>query len=146
MKFDWHRDPINRATKIDETYKNTQNVRRFLTSECGKTFRFDRSFMAWIKSGAPRNMGEVADEWIRLRKVGVDPITEWHSLCPRSYARTAMGRPCDLLSPRGAIRDFHVPLAKVRQLRRLLLAGGRMGHEDVYTRRRSHLHYLLVQA
>jgi hypothetical protein len=21
MKFDWHRGPINRATKIDETYK-----------------------------------------------------------------------------------------------------------------------------
>ena len=69
MKFDWHRDPINRATKIDETYRNTQNVRRFLKSECGETFKFDRLFMAWIKSGAPRNMGEVADEWIRLRKV-----------------------------------------------------------------------------
>ena len=26
MKFDWHRDLINRATKIDETYRNTQNV------------------------------------------------------------------------------------------------------------------------
>ncbi|WP_429280418.1 DUF6434 domain-containing protein [Paraburkholderia sp. GAS41] len=42
--------------------RNTQNVRRFLTRECGETFRFNRSFMAWIKSGAPRNMGEVADE------------------------------------------------------------------------------------
>ncbi|SIO45382.1 DUF6434 domain-containing protein [Paraburkholderia phenazinium] len=69
MKFDWHRDPIDRATKIDETYRNTQNVRRFLKSECGETFKFDRLFMAWIKSGVPRNMGEVADEWIRLRKV-----------------------------------------------------------------------------
>ncbi|MFB9126236.1 hypothetical protein E2553_26400 [Paraburkholderia dipogonis] len=72
MKFDWHRDPINRATKIDETYKNTQNVRRFLKSECGETFRLDRAFMAWIKSGVPKNMGEVADEWIRLRKAGVE--------------------------------------------------------------------------
>jgi len=71
MKFDWHRDPINRATKIDATYKNTQNVRRFLASECGEAFRLDRSFMAWIKSGVPKTMGEVADEWIRLRKADV---------------------------------------------------------------------------
>ena len=70
MKFDWHADPINRDTQIDENYKNTQNVRRFLTKECGETFRFDRSFIAWIKSGVPRNMGEVIDEWIRLRNVG----------------------------------------------------------------------------
>ncbi|TGP48031.1 hypothetical protein EN871_04355 [bacterium M00.F.Ca.ET.228.01.1.1] len=71
MRFDWHRDPINRATEVDATYRNMQNVRRFLTGECGETFKFDRSFMAWIKSGAPKNMGEVADEWIRLRKVSV---------------------------------------------------------------------------
>ncbi|MGJ7529875.1 DUF6434 domain-containing protein [Variovorax sp. GB1P17] len=66
MKFDWHSDSINRATKIDAAYKNTQNVRRFLTQECGEAFKFDRSFMAWIKSGSPKSMGEVADEWSRL--------------------------------------------------------------------------------
>lgn len=27
--------------------------------------------MACIKSGVPQNMGEVADEWIRLRKIDV---------------------------------------------------------------------------
>ncbi|MCX4176979.1 MULTISPECIES: DUF6434 domain-containing protein [Paraburkholderia] len=43
-----------------------------MTSECGETFRFDRSFMVWIKGGVPKNMGEVADEWIRLRKVDVE--------------------------------------------------------------------------
>jgi hypothetical protein len=66
MKFDWHSGSINRATEIDGTYKNTQSVRRFLTRECGAAFKFDRSFMAWIKSGAPKSMGEVADEWTRL--------------------------------------------------------------------------------
>jgi hypothetical protein len=66
MGFDWHRGPITRATEVNETYRNTQSVRRFLKSECGDAFKFDRSFMAWIKSGAPKNMGEVADEWIRL--------------------------------------------------------------------------------
>lgn len=66
MKFDWHADAITRATRVDETYRNTQNVRRFLTRECGEAFRFDRAFMAWIKNGEPKSMGQVADEWSRL--------------------------------------------------------------------------------
>lgn len=66
MKFDWHADSITRATRVDETYRNTQNVRRFLTRECGETFSLDRAFMAWIKNGELKSMGEVADEWIRL--------------------------------------------------------------------------------
>lgn len=73
MKFDWHADPIDRATPIDAGYRNTQNVRRFMTRECGGTFKLDRSFMAWIKSGAPRTMGELADEWIRRHAPGDSP-------------------------------------------------------------------------
>lgn len=68
MQFDWHADPISRATRIDQNYKNTQNVRRFLAQECGDTFKFNRPFMAWMKSGVPQTMGEVADEWMRLHK------------------------------------------------------------------------------
>ena len=64
-KFDWHKDPIGRHTPVDDTYRNTQNVRRFLIAECGSAFRFDRSFMAWIKDGNPKTMGDVADEWKR---------------------------------------------------------------------------------
>ncbi|MEN8639571.1 DUF6434 domain-containing protein [Pseudomonas sichuanensis] len=68
MSFDWHAGPITRATPIDNGYRNTQKVRQFLVSECGDAFRFDRDFMAWIKSGAPYNMGDVADEWARTRR------------------------------------------------------------------------------
>ena len=67
MAFDWHGGPINRDTLMDAAYKNTQNVRRFLTRECGATFRFDRDFMVWMKNGVPKNMGDVADEWARRR-------------------------------------------------------------------------------
>ena len=63
--FDWHADPISRATPITKSYRNTQNVRRFFTRECGDTFRFDRSFMAWLKDGREKTMGDAADEWIR---------------------------------------------------------------------------------
>ncbi|WP_245264911.1 DUF6434 domain-containing protein [Mesorhizobium opportunistum] len=40
-------------------------MRRFLTRECGDAFRFDRPFMAWLKDGREKTMGDAADEWIR---------------------------------------------------------------------------------
>jgi hypothetical protein len=64
MAFDWHSDPITRQTPLDAHYRNTQNVRRFMTEHCGDGFHFDRAFMAWIRSGAPADMGAVVDEWI----------------------------------------------------------------------------------
>lgn len=64
-KFDWHCDQITMQTPITKTYKNTQNVRRFLTSKCGEHFSFDREFMAWIKDGQAKSMGEVVQEWLR---------------------------------------------------------------------------------
>ncbi|WP_244667415.1 DUF6434 domain-containing protein [Xanthomonas sp. D-109] len=68
MSFDWHNGPITRATPVDRTYRNTQAVRRFLSDTCGAEFKFDRGFMAWIKDGVPKSMGEVADEWLRRRR------------------------------------------------------------------------------
>ena len=66
-QFDWHCDRITRATPVTRTYRNTQNVRRFLRSQCGEDFKFDRPFMAWIKNGKAKTMGDVADEWLRRR-------------------------------------------------------------------------------
>jgi len=65
IKFDWHRDAISRDTPIDKNYRNTQNVRRFLKKKCGTAFKFDRGFMAWIKDGEKKTMGDVANEWRR---------------------------------------------------------------------------------
>ncbi len=62
-EFNWHTDNITRSTPVTETYRNTQNVRRFLKAHCGPDFRFDRSLMHWIKDGRDKTMGEVADEW-----------------------------------------------------------------------------------
>jgi hypothetical protein len=66
--FNWHADPITRLTPVTPTYRNTQNVRRFLQSECGERFRFDRSFMQWITDGTQKTMGDVADEWLRQHR------------------------------------------------------------------------------
>ncbi len=66
MDFDWHSDPITRATPVTAHYKNTQNVRRFMREHCGPTFKFDRPFMAWIRNDIPKTLGDVVDELQRL--------------------------------------------------------------------------------
>lgn len=68
MRFDWHSNPITATTPVDQQYKNTQNVRRFMLEQCGATFRFDREFMAWIKDGTPKAMGDVVNEWKRRNR------------------------------------------------------------------------------
>ncbi|WP_437880259.1 DUF6434 domain-containing protein [Pseudomonas sp. LRF_L74] len=65
--FDWHGGAIDRDTPVCSGYRNTQNVRRFMCEQCGADFRFDRPLMAWIRSGAPRTLGDVVDEWKRRR-------------------------------------------------------------------------------
>lgn len=67
--FDWHSDLITSETPVTENYRNTQNVRRFLTVSCGPEFKFDRAFMAWVRNGDPKTMGEVAAQWRLLNQV-----------------------------------------------------------------------------
>src|SRR5262245_61657622 len=67
-KFDWHSDQIKSTTPITPSYRNTQNARRFFKSRCGAGFKFDRSFMAWLKDGAPKTMGEAVMEWKRRQR------------------------------------------------------------------------------
>lgn len=71
--FDWHCDAISRETPVTKGYRNTQNVRRFLRRACGQDFKFDRGFMAWIKDGAEKTMGDVADEWCRRYRLSRVP-------------------------------------------------------------------------
>lgn len=68
MNVDWHRDRLTDETPVTDTYRNTQNVRRFMVEACGPDFRFDRDFMGWVKDGKPKTMGQVAGEWLRRHK------------------------------------------------------------------------------
>lgn len=65
--FDWHGGLIQPGTQLDHAYRNTQNVRRFFTDACGPAFKFDRDFMAYLKDGNAKTMGEAAEEWKRRR-------------------------------------------------------------------------------
>ena len=67
--FDWHSGDITRATRLTERYRSTQKVRRFFKSECGEDFKFDRSFMAWLKGAAGLTLGDAVEEW-RRRQTG----------------------------------------------------------------------------
>jgi len=68
LKIDWHSGPFSRETALDAHYRNTQKVRRFLVSQCGPAFKFDRAFMAWVKDTRPLTLGQVADEWVRRQQ------------------------------------------------------------------------------
>jgi hypothetical protein len=68
VQFDWHGGMITRATPVTPSYRNTQNVRRFLRTACGADFKFDRPFMQWIKDGTAKTMGDVADELLRRHR------------------------------------------------------------------------------
>src|ERR1700674_1877642 len=75
-------------------------------------------------------------------KTCIRAITTRHSLLPISHSRTTIGRTLrPAVSRRRAIRGFHVPLAEVCRVRRLLSTGRRMGHERAQPRRCSHLHH-----
>lgn len=62
---DWHSDPITSETLIDAGYRNTQNVRRFFKAAVGERFKFDRPFMAWMKTHTGTTMADAVAEWLR---------------------------------------------------------------------------------
>jgi hypothetical protein len=66
--FDWHGGKITLETPITASYRNTQNARRFFMAHCGDHFKFDRPFMAWLKNGTPKSMGDAVAEWRRRQE------------------------------------------------------------------------------
>lgn len=64
-KVDWHKNDINDDTVITDSYKTTQNVRRYFKSKFGEQFKFDRDFMQWMKGSMGLTMGDACHEWKR---------------------------------------------------------------------------------
>ena len=69
-QFDWHSATIEPSTLVDHRYRNTQNVQRFFVNACGPSFKFDRDFMAYLKDGQVKTMGDAASEWINRHERG----------------------------------------------------------------------------
>ena len=66
--FDWHGAAIAPLTVVDRNYCYTQNVRRFFVDACGPSFKFDKAFIARLKDGKEKSMGDAATEWISRRE------------------------------------------------------------------------------
>ena len=66
-RFDWHREPLNRQTEITDSYKNTQNVRRFFKAAVGDDFKFNIAFMEWMRSNAGKTLGDACDAYRAMK-------------------------------------------------------------------------------
>ncbi|MEI7803492.1 MAG: DUF6434 domain-containing protein [Bacteroidota bacterium] len=62
-KFDWHKEPLQLSTIITDSYKNTQNVRRFFVTQIGSHFKFNREFILWMKQQQGKSLASVIAEW-----------------------------------------------------------------------------------
>jgi hypothetical protein len=80
--FDWHTETLTPQTIITDSYRNTQNVRRFFEAEIGRRFSFNIAFMAWIKANVGRTLQDATNEWLRLeehKKAGNKPAIPFHN-------------------------------------------------------------------
>lgn len=61
--FDWNTETLSLDTIITDSYKNTQNVRDFFTRNIGPGFKFNVSFMDWMKSNTGKTLQDAIDEY-----------------------------------------------------------------------------------
>ena len=72
-KFDWHTETLGLDTLITDSYKNSQNVRRFFREHAGAGFKFNIVFMDWMKTSIGKTLGNAVDEYRRLQSLAADP-------------------------------------------------------------------------
>ncbi|MGR3511852.1 MAG: DUF6434 domain-containing protein [Paracoccaceae bacterium] len=66
-KFDWHSEPLTPETVITDSYKNSQNVRRFFKAELGEGFKFNIAFMEWMRSNTGSTLAEACAAYREIR-------------------------------------------------------------------------------
>jgi Domain of unknown function (DUF6434)/SAP domain-containing new25 len=65
-KFDWHSEKLTLHTVLTDSYRNTQNVRRFFQQHCGPKFHFSIPFMAFMNNNSGKTLQDAVNEWHRL--------------------------------------------------------------------------------
>ncbi|MEO0497889.1 MAG: DUF6434 domain-containing protein [Pseudomonadota bacterium] len=66
--FDWHSEPLTPETIITDSYKNSQNVRRFFRSQIGDGFKFNIEFMAWMRTNIGQTLADACVEYTAMRE------------------------------------------------------------------------------
>ena len=84
-KFDWHTETLSAETVITNSYKNTQNVRRFFKAHINETFKFNIEFMEWIKKNNGKTLGDAAAFWVKQqasqKKTTIKPHNQFNQYC-----------------------------------------------------------------
>ncbi len=71
-KFDWHSAVLSPETIITDSYKNSQNARRFFIQHCGEQFHFSIPFMQFMKANCGKTLQDAIHEWKRLDQQNKD--------------------------------------------------------------------------
>lgn len=65
-KFDWHAEPLTDETVITDSYKNTQNVRRYFKARIDG-FTFSIPLMDWMKANTGKTLADAVKEARRIK-------------------------------------------------------------------------------
>ncbi|HEU4966620.1 MAG TPA: DUF6434 domain-containing protein [Candidatus Saccharimonadales bacterium] len=66
-RFDWSTEVIHDDTVITDSYRNSQNVRRYMQSKI-PGFAFNIPFMEWMKANTGKKMSDAVDYYIILHQ------------------------------------------------------------------------------
>ena len=111
-KFDWHCEVLDENTIITDSYKNTQNVRRFFKIHCGEGFKFNIAFMEWMKANVGKTLREAVEEYnlqeqlikTSADKTNIKPHNQYNQYCR------------DFLADNPNLKMSHVRLAWAKKI------------------------------
>ncbi|MEL6647966.1 MAG: DUF6434 domain-containing protein [Pseudomonadota bacterium] len=72
-KFDWHKAPLTPETVITDSYRNTQNVRRFFKAQCEPGFKFNIAFMDWMKGNVGKTLSDACEAYWTIKTESTKP-------------------------------------------------------------------------
>jgi len=65
-RFDWGRETLTLETVITDSYRNSQNMRRFMKTHASDRFAFSNEFMAWMRDHVGSTLAEAVEFWKEL--------------------------------------------------------------------------------
>ena len=104
-KFDWHGAALTDATVITDSYKNTQNMRRYMQAHI-PGYKFSIPFMDWMKANTGKTL---ADAVVAAKQIDAD----------KKAGKKQPDQPHNQYNAYTRAYFDHVPNGTQRQLRRL---------------------------
>lgn len=100
-KFDWKQALLTKETIITDNYKNSENVRAFFEQMIGSSFKFNISFMQWMKTNQGKTLG--------------DAISAWHKIIEKKKSRTTKKDIAPQFEYNRYLRDFMLDNPKAKR-------------------------------